>query len=93
MLIDSFTIPATHPSLAGHFPGNPIIPGVVILDHLLSILNSKGVEVTSFTHAKFVKSAKGGQKIDLEVEHCSDITNFKLRHAGELIAYGEITIT
>ncbi|MDV7395295.1 hypothetical protein RZS08_28160, partial [Arthrospira platensis SPKY1] len=28
-------IPADHPSLTGHFPGNPIVPAVVILDEVL----------------------------------------------------------
>ena len=27
-------IPAEHPSLAGHFPGNPIVPGVLILQEV-----------------------------------------------------------
>jgi 3-hydroxymyristoyl/3-hydroxydecanoyl-(acyl carrier protein) dehydratase len=25
-------VPADHPSLPGHFPGNPIVPGVLLLD-------------------------------------------------------------
>lgn len=36
MLNASFVIPATHLSLAGHFPGNPIAPGVVTLDHVVN---------------------------------------------------------
>lgn len=31
-------IPADHPALAGHFPGNPVVPGVVILDAVLQAL-------------------------------------------------------
>jgi 3-hydroxymyristoyl/3-hydroxydecanoyl-(acyl carrier protein) dehydratase len=28
------TIPSDHPSLSGHFPTNPVLPGVIILDHV-----------------------------------------------------------
>lgn len=33
-----FTIAADHPALPGHFPGMPIVPGVVLLDHALSMI-------------------------------------------------------
>ncbi len=31
---------ADHPTAAGHFPGNPIIPGAVLLDEVLRALAS-----------------------------------------------------
>ncbi|MBF0263677.1 MAG: hypothetical protein HQL46_00265 [Gammaproteobacteria bacterium] len=34
ILQTEFTIAANHPSLEGHFPDNPVVPGVVILDQV-----------------------------------------------------------
>jgi 3-hydroxymyristoyl/3-hydroxydecanoyl-(acyl carrier protein) dehydratase len=33
-------VPNDHPSLAGHFPGHPIVPGVVLLDAVLDAIRS-----------------------------------------------------
>lgn len=34
----AFRIGAGHPSLPGHFPGRPIVPGVVLLDHAFALI-------------------------------------------------------
>lgn len=57
MLIDSFTIPAIHPGLEGHFPGHPIVPGVIILDHVVSGLTSQlqGANLDGIPQVKFLR--------------------------------------
>lgn len=34
-----FTVAADHPALPGHFPGYPIVPGVVLLDEALAVID------------------------------------------------------
>src|SRR3546814_2617840 len=36
----SFVIAADHPSLPGHFPGRPLVPGVVVLDRVLDAIEA-----------------------------------------------------
>lgn len=36
----TFEFPREHPALRGHFPGNPVVPAVLILDEVLHRLES-----------------------------------------------------
>lgn len=57
MLVASFLIASTHPCLPGHFPGHPIAPGVVTLDHVARGLLQQidGADLAGFPQVKFLK--------------------------------------
>jgi 3-hydroxymyristoyl/3-hydroxydecanoyl-(acyl carrier protein) dehydratase len=58
----SFSVPSDHPSLAGHFPGRPVVPGVLLLDHVLAALeNQAGWSVSCLKQAKFISALFPGE--------------------------------
>ena len=91
-------IRADHPSLAGHFPGKPIVPGVVILDEVAAALGKwrKHCQLTGVRAAKFIlplkpeesfhiclTATKGGQT---EVDFCC-------RVEGRMVVEGRLEIS
>jgi 3-hydroxymyristoyl/3-hydroxydecanoyl-(acyl carrier protein) dehydratase/SAM-dependent methyltransferase len=56
-------IPADHPSLAGHFPGAPVVPGVVILDEVAAALAEwrPGCQLAGVSAIKFLLPLKPEQ--------------------------------
>jgi 3-hydroxymyristoyl/3-hydroxydecanoyl-(acyl carrier protein) dehydratase len=54
---------ADHPSLPGHFPGAPIVPGVVILDEVLEALMQwrENAQLTGLRTVKFLTPLKPEQ--------------------------------
>ena len=64
----SFCVPGTHPSLAGHFPGDPIVPGVVLLDEALACL-PPGLSLLT---AKFVTPVRPGETVTVTVDYDSN---------------------
>ena len=65
----SFLIPDDHPCLPGHFPGNPVVPGVVLLDEALALLLQAvpGRRLSSLRSARFRLPVLPGQRV--EVRH------------------------
>jgi 3-hydroxyacyl-[acyl-carrier-protein] dehydratase len=52
-----FRVGAEHPALPGHFPGRPVVPGVVILDEVIACAErwlGRELAVTGLPQAKFV---------------------------------------
>lgn len=64
----SLTIDQNHPSLAGHFPGNPIVPGVVILDQVIRLWQKETQKkVRCVLNTKFVNVLKA--EIDCTIQY------------------------
>jgi 3-hydroxymyristoyl/3-hydroxydecanoyl-(acyl carrier protein) dehydratase len=60
----------SHPSLPGHFPGAPVVPGVVLLSQVLAELREQSPElvVTGIRKLKFLRMLLPGQYFTVEFE-------------------------
>ena len=52
-----------HPTADGHFPNNPIIPGALLLDHVLCIIGSTAPMALRFV--KFLRVVRPGDRIEI----------------------------
>ena len=51
----AFCIAAAHPALPGHFPGFPLVPGVILLEQVAVALRAwRGERLARVVEAKFV---------------------------------------
>jgi 3-hydroxymyristoyl/3-hydroxydecanoyl-(acyl carrier protein) dehydratase len=65
----SIGIAADHPAFAGHFPGMPIVPGALLLDEALRIIEvDLGIDITQWqlTAAKFLEIVRPGDALTIE---------------------------
>ena|SRR5258708_39062656 len=58
------SFPPDHPTAAGHFPGNPIIPGAVLLDEVVRAMGVAG-DVFVIRSAKFLQPVRPGQSVHI----------------------------
>ncbi|BAO91779.1 acyl-coenzyme A synthetase/AMP-(fatty) acid ligase-like protein (plasmid) [Caballeronia cordobensis] len=89
-----FTVPAEHPALAGHFPGHPIVPGVVLLDHALDAIGAalgRRFDACRIESAKFLSPAAPGEALDIAYETAaSGAIRFTIRAGERAVASGAL---
>ncbi len=92
----SWTVPLDHPAFAGHFPGNPIVPGVVLLDRAILCaeqLLGQAVAHWQVGNAKFLSPVGPGETLSFALEQkASGAIAFTARAGdGRSVASGSLT--
>ncbi len=66
-IVGHFTVAPDHPALPGHFPGRPIVPGVVLLDHAVSALLGAcpGHRAAGLPAVKFMRPVRPGDTVEV----------------------------
>jgi 3-hydroxymyristoyl/3-hydroxydecanoyl-(acyl carrier protein) dehydratase len=90
-------ISADHPSLPGHFPGAPIVPGVVILEEVVTALTEwrSNCRVTGISTVKFLAPLKPEQPFTIILaarEHTENEVDFSCRWQDRAIVQGRLLV-
>ncbi len=96
-ICSDFCIGADHPSLPGHFPGRPIVPGALLLQRVIERLELHFVGhcVGAIRRARFSGPVMPDDIIELHAElSSSDIVRFRCMHrgSGQLCIEGRVQL-
>lgn len=92
MSTHALMIDAAHPSLAGHFPGNPIVPGVVILERVIAAIEADHAPLATLRlpQVKFLQPLLPGETARIEIEAAAPRWRFRVLRGDTLLASGEV---
>ena len=84
-----------HPASHGHFPGNPIIPGAVLLDETLRAIEAgleAGLAPFRIRSAKFLHPARPGDRVQIEFSRTAQgEIRFTCAVEGRTVLSGQIS--
>jgi len=93
--LTSVRIASGHPCLAGHFPGRPIVPAVVLLDCVLDEAQrwlGTAPAVIGLPQAKFTAPLLPEQIAQLQLTLQGSELRFSIRRDADSVAQGAFTL-
>ena len=89
-------VPAAHPAFPGHFPGRPILPGVVLIDQALQLADGllpAGCVIRGLGNAKFFEPVGPGTPLVFDYAPVSPkALAFAVRAGDRVVASGSFTL-
>ena len=94
-MASALQVAADHPAYAGHFPGHPILPGVVLLaEAMAAIARDSGRDASHWTlaNAKFLHAVTPGSALSLRHEtDAKGAVRFEVLAGDRVAASGTLT--
>jgi 3-hydroxyacyl-[acyl-carrier-protein] dehydratase len=86
--------PLDHPCLPGHFPGHPLIPGVLILERVIDCLLQRhpGLETREIGSAKFLLPLSAGQAFTIHYREREREIEFECRLDDAILSSGRVKL-
>jgi len=89
-----FSIAPDHPCLPGHFPGQPVVPAVIVLDRVCAAIEALHgpLGALQLPQVKFLAPLLPGQCATIELQGSAERLRFRVWRDddGVLLASGEL---
>lgn len=89
MHVGPISVPGSHPALAGHFPGNPIVPAALILNEVIHAA-ARWHRITDVAAAKFIAPVRPDIPFRIELSAAVDGLDFVVTNDNETLARGTL---
>lgn len=92
--VGGFRIAGDHPSLPGHFPGRPVVPGVILLDAAFALILAQrpGSWIVGIPSVKFTRPVRPGQEVLVSSDESCGRIAFACTTDGQPVLHGSAVL-